>query len=79
MSHNRILRPQPDYILAVVRKPAGWQPRRIDDVPPGGEVMSSAYVASYEEALGDVKRCNEFALSRNLNEWAVILCTAADL
>lgn len=73
MIKNRIAHLQPDYIFAIVIKPAGWEPTRFDEVPPGGKIASKDLVASYEEANDDLVRCNKASLDCALDTWAVIL------
>jgi len=72
MLKNRIAHSQTDYLFLIIRKPRGWQPSSIADVPSGGEVLSEHFVASYAEAHEDLVRCNELAMSRDLHRWAVI-------
>jgi hypothetical protein len=76
---NRIIHFQPDYILAIVRRPSGWHPPRIDAVPPGQEIVSKDYVASYEEAYDDLVRSNHLSLERGLDTWAMIQSPEASL
>ena len=79
MIKNRIVQLQADYIFLIVRKPNGWQPTGVDEVPRGGEILSEQYVASYAEAYDDLVRCNKLALERDLNKWAVILAPSGGL
>ena len=72
MTHNRIAHLHPDYIFSIVRRPADWTPTRINDVPPEEEVLSQHYVASFEEALEDLVRCNGLSLKHGLKTWAVV-------
>ncbi len=72
MIKNRMIRTQPDYIFLIVRKPDGWTPTSVDDVPMDQEIVSHQYVASYAEAYDDLLRCNRLSLKRNLDQWAVI-------
>lgn len=76
---NRLTKNQADYILTICRRPSGWQPESIDDVPPDAEVLTMAYVASYEEARDDVVRCNQYALREALDRWAVIVHPGAEI
>jgi hypothetical protein len=69
---NRIARQQPDYLFMIVQRPPGWSPKSLRDVPPFREALSIDYVASGDEAIDDVVRCNRFALEHGLNRWAVI-------
>lgn len=70
---NRLEQAHADYVFIIVRRPAGWQPRAVDDVPPESKILQREYVASYEEAHDDLVRCNQYALGQELDEWAVIL------
>ena len=79
MNKNRISQLQSDYIFTVVRKPRGWLPADIASVPPTGEVLTRDYVASYEEAVDDLKRCNNYSMEQGLNTWAVIESPEAGL
>lgn len=79
MAVNRFNRQQPDYVLTLVRRPAGWLPSRIDDVPPNAQVVSRTLVASYEEAHDDLVRSNEIAIKNRLAYWAVVECPSASL
>ena len=79
MTRNRLTEGQPDYVFLIIRKPDGWRPRNYFDTPPRGEVVSKAYVASYEEAHDDLKRCNRLSLYNSLDTWAVIQAVEADL
>lgn len=72
MIKNRIVQSQADYLFLILRKPEGWEPTRLDQVPPSGEILSEHYVASYAEAYDDMIRCNRIALERNLDKWSVI-------
>ena len=72
MLQNRIVNSQADYLFLIVRKPEGWEPSRIEEVPRGGKVLSQQFVASYAEAYDDLVRCNKLALDRGLDKWAVI-------
>ena len=69
---NRLMQNQPDYIFAMIRTPPDWTPGGVDDVPPGGEVLTVDHVASFEEAHDDLVRSNKLAMERKLNKWAVI-------
>ena len=79
MLKNRIVHSQADYIFLIIRKPNGWQPSRVDQVPPGGEVLAEHYVASYAEAQDDLLRCNKLAMDRDLDQWGVILAPSGGL
>ena len=76
---NRLALPQVDYILAIVRCPAGWKPTAIDAIPPHAEILSEDSVASFEEARDDRTRCNSLCLRHQLNRWAVILHPGSDI
>ena len=79
MSKNRITQGQPDYIFLIVKRPKGWRPRNYFDVPSNAEVVSKTYVASYEEAHDDLKRCNRLSLHNSLDTWAVVQAVEAQL
>lgn len=72
MIKNRIVPTHADYIFLIVRKPLGWQPTTVDEVPPGGEPLEKQYVASYAEAHDDLVRCNQLSQDWGLDKWAVI-------
>ncbi len=76
MFTNR-LKPQHDIIFAIVRVPKNWKPETIYDVPKNGRIISQTPVASLDEALDDLKRCNELAIHKNLGQWAVVQTTRA--
>ena len=78
-TNNRIFRVQADYLLIIVQRPAGWKPKRLDDIPPAGEVLSVAHVASFAEARDDVLRCNRIAMRENLPRWAVVQSAGGEL
>lgn len=79
MTRNRIANLRPDYIFLIVRKPRGWTPLHCEDIPPAGEIVSKQFVASYEEAHDDLVRCNELAMHRGLDNWAVVQSAGSDL
>jgi len=79
MIKNRIANLQPDYIFAIIDKPEGWEPKRIDEIPPEGKIVVKEYVASYEEALDDLVRCNKLSLARGLDTWAMVLSPGGGL
>ena len=70
---NRLSHPHADYLLTIVRPPRNWQPASNDDVPADSEILSQEPVASFQEAFDDLIRCNELAVRRNLDTWAVIV------
>lgn len=70
---------QPDYVLQIVRKPRAWQPTAIDSVPPILNVLRQYHVASFAEAMDDLQRCNQHALSTSIDTWAVVQSTEAGL
>ena len=70
---NRLTQNQADYILAICRRPSGWQPKSIEDAPADPVVLEIAYVASFEEAHDDMLRCNQYSLRQSLDRWAVII------
>lgn len=72
-ARNRLMRSHRDYMLAIVRRPAGWRPKAVDDAPPAGDIVQQDPVASYAEAHDDVVRCNQYALGQELDLWAVVL------
>ena len=74
MPQNRMARATRDHYLAIVRRPANWEPATLFDVPIGAKVLAVDAVASHAEALDDVLRCNEHALAHELNRWAVLQC-----
>ena len=76
---NRITTARTDYLFKIVRRPQGWQPGTVDDIPPGGEVLSVDYVASFDEARDDMLRCNGLSLEKNLDKWAVVQSAAGEL
>ena len=76
---NRISGTQADYLFMIVRRPPGWQPESPIDIPPRGEVLSVDYVASFEEARDDLIRCNQLALMKNLDKWAVVQSGGGEL
>jgi hypothetical protein len=78
-TRNRLANYQPDYLFTIVRKPLGWHPKDLDDIPPSGEILSLDYVPSYTEAYDDLLRCNQLALEQNLGKWAVIQCPDGNL
>lgn len=78
-THNRIFRNQPDFLLVIVRRPRGWRPSSLEDVPDGAAAVSRTPVASYGEARDDLLRCNRLAMQTNSRLWAVIECPGADL
>lgn len=78
-TQNRVFRNQPDYLFQIVRRPAGWRPSRLDDVPPEYELVSTTPVASFPEARDDLLRCNRLALRKNMPVWAVIQSPGAGL
>ena len=69
---NRLASAQADYLFIILRRPRGWRPKGPEDVPPGGEVISVDCVASLDEGLDDLTRCNTLALKHKLNRWAVL-------
>ncbi len=71
MFYNR-LNVQPDFIFSLVRVPQSWKPESVYDVPPSGKIISQMHVASFDEALDDLLRCNELAMKKGLRDWAVI-------
>ena len=79
MLKNRFVYTQPDYILSIVEKPAGWRPGRIDEAPCDAKVLTQHSVASYAEAYDDLVRCNRLALKHNLDRWAVIHAPSSGL
>ena len=79
MSKNRINQTQPDHVLLIVKRPDGWRPRNYFDIPATAEVVSKAYVASYQEAHDDLKRCNQLSLRHGLDTWAVVHAVEAEL
>ena len=79
ISKNRILLNQPDYLFVLVRRPADWRPKTLEDVPPSGEPLSRTPVASYAEALDDLLRSNRLALKSRSLVWATIESPGADL
>jgi hypothetical protein len=76
---NRLSGTQADYIFAIVRRPAGWKPKSLRDVPPKSEIFSQEPVASFEEACEDLIRCNQLAMRHRLKKWAVILHPGSDI
>ena len=76
---NRIATMQPDYLLKIVRRPKGWQPRQLHDIPPASEVLSVDHVASYQEARDDLLRCNRLSLEERLDRWAILESSGGDL
>jgi len=77
MTQSRLNRSGPDFIFAVLRKPANWRPRNYFDKPAEGEIVSKSLVASYEEAHDDLVRYNRLSLHQSLDTWAVILSANA--
>ena len=71
MFNNR-LNVQSDFIFSIVRVPKSWKPEAVYDVPASGKIISQMPVASFDEALDDLMRCNELAMKKGLREWAVI-------
>ncbi|MCU0959323.1 MAG: hypothetical protein MUF48_04400 [Pirellulaceae bacterium] len=69
---HRVLHRQSACIVAIVRRPPGWVPLSPEDVPPMSQVLSTAPVASLDEALDDLLRCNRLSLAHRLDTWAVI-------
>ncbi len=78
MPENRTTSSQPDFVFTIIRKPENWRPRNYFDKPPHGLVLSKSLVASYEEAHDDLVRCNQLALHRSLDSWAVIQTADAE-
>ena len=76
---NRIRHNQADYLLVIVRKPEGWSPSSLEDVPDQSHILSVAPVASFAEAKDDLLRCNRLVLDRKLDKWAVIHSPSGDL
>ena len=76
---NRLSGPHADYIFAIVRSRAGWKPKSLRDVPPKSEILSQQPVASFEEASDDLVRCNQLAIRKKLNMWAIILHPGSDI
>ena len=76
---NRITNARNDYLFKIVRRPEGWQPETVEDIPPAGEVLSVDYVASFEEARDDLLRCNSLSLEKNLDKWAVVQSAGGEL
>lgn len=76
---NRLTSCHADFVLAIVRRPTGWTPEFVNDVPPGDEVLRTDYVASYDEAFDDLVRVNLHALDKDLPQWAVIHHTGSDI
>ena len=70
---------QPDYVLAIVERPPGWEPATVTDIPGSAKVLESHLVASFGEAVDDLIRCNQISLSKSLDTWAVIQATDAGL
>lgn len=75
MTRNRLTQTQPDYLLMIVHRPRDWCPTHLADAPIGAEPISTALVASFEEAHDDLVRCNRLAIKHRLNQWAVIEST----
>jgi hypothetical protein len=69
---NRIAGAQADYLFMIMQRPRGWRPTQPEEIPPGGKVLSVDHVASLDEALDDLIRCNKLALKHDLKRWAVI-------
>lgn len=69
---NRVRQLPPDFVFAIVRRPPGWVPTSPEDSPPVSQVLSTAPVASLDEALDDLLRCNRLSLAHRLDTWAVI-------
>lgn len=78
-AYNRRLFIQPDYVLALVIKPEGWKPQRLDDVPPQIEVVKHFPVASFPEALDDVYWNNRLSLKYSFDLWAIVQSPNAEL
>jgi len=72
MIKNRVFQAHGDFVFLIIRKPENWEPTQVDQAPPGGEILSKHYVASYAEAHDDLQRCNQIALDGKLDTWAVI-------
>ena len=75
---DRLGLPQVDSILAIVR-PKDWKPTSVESRPSSYELLSQDLVASYEEACDDLLRCNQLALRKGLDQWAVIFHPGGDL
>lgn len=69
---------QPDYVFSIVRVPDSWQPTAVYNVPPCVEILSQTPVASLDEAIDDLLRCNSLAMKQGLREWAVIQMAEAE-
>jgi hypothetical protein len=76
---NRLFQAQPDFLLLIVRKPDGWTPRDLFDIPPICNILSVTPVASYQEAHEDLLRCNRLAEREGLEEWAVLQSLGSQL
>ena len=76
---NRLSIQRADYLFKLVRRPIGWIPTQVTDVPPHAELLSVCHVASYEEAMDDLLRSNHLSIDHDLDQWAIVESTAGDL
>ena len=63
---------QPDYLLYIVLKPRDWRPNSLTAIPPFPIILRSYRIASFDEAIDDVLKCNRHSMEHSLDTWAIV-------